>query len=438
MLDISLFRKNPEVVKDSLTKRGMEPLVVDEVVKLDLEWREKLKHVEELKHKRNVVSEQINLEKKAGRDAADKIAEMKEVAAQIGRLDSEINRLKEKRDELLMNIPNLVDKSVPVGKDETENKQIKKWGKITKPKFPLIGHEELATKLDLLDVKKAGEVAGARFYYLKGDLARLNYALISFTLDFLRKKGFVVLQPPYMLNRKALEGAITLATFEDTIYKIEGEDLYLIGTAEHAINAYHMNDIISFEKLPIRYAGISPCFRKEAGAHGKDTKGIFRVHQFEKVEQFVFCRPEDGKKEFDILLKNLEEIYQKLKIPYRLVVLCTGDLGRVATKTIDLEAWMPIQNTYRELASCSNCLDYQARRANIKYRDKDGEAKFVYTLNNTAVAMQRTLVAIMENFQNKDGSITIPNVLRHYMGGQKYIGAVQREEKRKKLEKRKK
>ncbi|MEK6848763.1 MAG: serine--tRNA ligase [Nanoarchaeota archaeon] len=277
------------------------------------------------------------------------------------------------------------------------------------------GHEELLTALDSLNMEKAAKVAGARFYYLKRDIARLNFAIISFALDLLKSKGFVLMQPPYMLNKEALKGAVTLAAFEEMIYKIDGEDLYLIGTAEHAINAYHMNETLSNNELPLRYAGISPCFRKEAGAHGKDTKGIFRIHQFEKVEQFVFCVPGESAKEFELILKNTMEIFKALEIPFRAVLLSSEEMGRVAVKTVDIEGWFPSQNSYRELGSCSNCTDYQARRSNIRYQDK-GEIKFLHTLNNTAIATERAIVALVENHQQPDGSIKIPKALWKYAG----------------------
>ena len=269
--------------------------------------------------------------------------------------------------------------------------------------------------LDLIDTKKAAEVAGARFYYLKNKLVKLNYALINFAMDFLSKKKFILIQPPYMLKKKILESATTLDVFEDAIYKIEGEDLYLIGTAEHALNAYYTNQTLSWKELPIRFAGVSPCFRKEAGAHGKDTKGIFRVHQFEKVEQFIFCKPEDAWKEFDLILNNSIEMFKLLEIPFRVVVLASQEMSKVSTKTVDLEGWFPSQGCYRELGSCSNCLDYQARRSNTRFQDK-GNLRFVYTLNNTAIATERMMTCLVENHLQEDGTIKIPKALWKYTG----------------------
>ncbi len=277
-------------------------------------------------------------------------------------------------------------------------------------------------------MNKAAEVSGARFYYLKRDIVKLNQALINFALDFLAKKDFVLVQPPFMLKRNILNSALPFAAFEESIYKIEGEDLYLIGTAEHALNAYYFNETISGKNLPIRFAGISPCFRKELG-NSKDTKGIIRVHHFEKIEQFVFCKPEDSWEEFDLLLKNSEEILKKLEIPFRFVVLSTGDIGRVPTKTIDFEGWFPSQKAYKELGSCSNCLDYQARRGNIRY-DEAGKLNFVHTINNTAIATERMIACLVENHQLKNGSIKIPKALQAYMK-KKVIGVREHEKKKK-------
>lgn len=296
-----------------------------------------------------------------------------------------------------------------------KNKVLKVIGKPKKLGFKARGHEELLLALNQLDIERAAKVTGARFYYLKRELVKLNQALINYALDFLMKKGFVAIQPPYMLRRESLKGALNFAAFEEMIYKIEGEDLYLIGTAEHALNAYHMNETLQENSLPIQFVGISPCFRKEAGAHGKDTKGIFRIHQFEKVEQFVFCKPKDSWKEFELMLNNSIALYKGLGIPFRVVALASEDISKTATKTVDLEGWFPGQGAYRELGSCSNCLDYQARRSNIKYEYK-GLRQYVYTLNNTAIATERMLACLVENYQQKDGSIKIPKVLEKYCG----------------------
>ena len=317
-----------------------------------------------------------------------------------------------------MQLPNVMHESVPTGKDESENVEIRKWGTPPQFAFKPLDHIDLGLKLDLVDLERAAKVAGARFYYLKNELVRLNYALISFALDFIAKKGYTLVQPPYLLKREAISGAVALSDFEDTIYKIEGEDLYLLATSEHALNALHLGEILDGKALPLKYGGVSPCFRKEAGAHGRDTKGIFRVHQFEKVEQFVFCKPEDSWSEHERLITNAEEIFQALELPYRIVNICSGDLGTVAAKKYDLEVWLAGQQRYREAVSCSNCTSYQAVRSNVRYRDKTSEpTRYVHTLNSTFIATERTLVAIMENFQQADGSVVLPEVLGPYMDG---------------------
>ena len=418
MLDIKLIRENPKVVKGSLRKRGLDEKEIGKLSKLDDEWRETKQEADNLRAERNKTSERINEAKKKGEDISLILKRAKEIPVKIEEKEKHLEKLEKERLFILENIPNLVDKSVPVG-DASKNKVLEKFGKIKKQKFKIKGHEEILLALDQLDIERAAKVSGARFYYLKRDLVKLNQALINFALDFLRKKGFVLIQPPFMLRRDILKGAVTSSAFEEMIYKIEGEDLYLIGTAEHALNAYYMNEVLNEKELPIRFAGISPCFRKEAGSHGKDTKGIFRIHQFEKIEQFVFCRPKDSWKEFDTILKNSKELFKKLGIPFRTILLSSQELGRVPTKTIDLEGWFPYTKEYRELGSCSNCLDYQSRRSNIKYEGKARE--FVYTLNNTAIATERMIVCLVENYQQKDGSIKIPPVLQKYMGGLKVI-----------------
>ncbi|MEM2211717.1 MAG: serine--tRNA ligase [Nitrososphaerales archaeon] len=421
MLDIKLIRENPELIKEMLRKRGIS-FPLDRLINLDQTRRALITEVQKLKHQRNLVSEEIGNLKKQGMDISKKIVEMKDLSNKIQEIDYKIQEIEKEFNNLMLQLPNLIHDSVPEGKDENDNVVIRSWGEPTQFDFKPKDHIDLGLKLGLIDLDRAAKVAGARFYYLKGDLVLLNYALIHFALDFMKGKGFTLVQPPYMLKREAMSGAIILSDFEDVIYKLEGEDLYLIGTSEHALAAMHMNEVLDGKDLPLRYTGMSPCFRKEAGAHGRDTKGIFRVHQFEKVEQFVFSKPEDSWKEHEFMISNAEEFFRKLGIPYRVVLLCSGDMGKVAAKTYDLEAWFPGQGKYREVVSCSNCTDYQARRLNIKYRDKPHEeAKFVHTLNSTLVATERALIAIMENYQQKDGSIAIPEALQPYMGGLKVI-----------------
>ena len=416
MLDPKLIRDSPKVVKESMKKRGMDASQVDELLHLDEKLRGLKQKNDELRHKRNVASLSISEFKKKGDEKAarEAIKEAQELPDKIKKIDAEILETENKLKEISMNLPNLVDKSVPVG-DASKNKVLKIFGKPKKFSFEAKGHEELLVALDQLDLERAAKVSGARFYYLKNEIARLNHAIMAFAMDFLRKKKFALIQPPYMLKKEALEGALPFAAFGEMIYKIENEDLYLIGTAEHALNAYHMNETLNVKDLPVRLAGVSPCFRKEAGSHGKDTKGIFRIHQFEKIEQFVFCKPEESWKEFDLILNNSKEILQQLEIPFRFVVLSSQDMGRVPTKTIDFEGYFPTQKAYRELGSCSNCLDYQARRSSTKY-DEKGKRKFVYTLNNTAIATERMIACIVENHQQKDGSIKIPKALWKYTG----------------------
>jgi len=415
MLDPKLLRDNPKAVKESIKKRGMPVEQVDAWLHLDSRVKELKMKNDGLRHSRNVISQKINEYKKIGDEKAakDAIKEAQELPEKIKKIDSEISESEAKLKEIGMNMPNILDKSVPVG-DASKNKTIYVSGK-PKKIVNAKGHEELLVALDQLDLERAAKVSGARFYYLKNEIARLNYAIISFALDFLRKKKFVLVQPPYMLKREALEGALPFAAFEEMIYKIENEDLYLIGTAEHALNAYYKDEVLNPKIMPIRFAGVSPCFRKEAGSHGKDTKGIFRIHQFEKIEQFVFCRPEESWKEFDLILSNSKELLKQLEIPFRFVILSSQGMGRVPTKTVDFEGYFPTQKGYRELGSCSNCLDYQARRSNIKY-DEKGERKFVHTLNNTAIATERMIACIVENHQQKDGSIKVPKALWKYCG----------------------
>src|SRR3972149_1082847 len=343
MLDIDLFRTNASVVKESQKKRNLPAAAVDWVISLDEEWRAIIQKVEKLKHQRNEASEAINAMKKAGKPIDSEIKKVKKIAEEIGKLDTKANELKDKRDKILLEIPNLLDSDVPIGKTDADNKEIKKVGKPAKFNFEPKHHQDILEALDCLDIEQAAKVAGARFYYLKGQLVKLNQALINFALDFLMKKGFTPLQPPYMLNRAAMSGAVHISAFEDAIYKIQDEDLYMIATAEHPVAAYMKDKIIPADELPLHFSGVSPCFRREAGTHGKDTKGIFRVHQFEKVEQFSFCKPSDVKKEFDFLLNNAEDMLKALEIPYRLIILSSGDTGKKDAKTIDFEGWLPSQ-----------------------------------------------------------------------------------------------
>jgi seryl-tRNA synthetase len=424
MLEMKFIREHSDVVKADLNRRGaVDKLAwVDELLQNDQKWRSLQVQANALRQQRNKLTEQIGKLRKEGRDATAVMHEAEAIPDKIRELEQEAGNARERINQILMQLPNIMHESVPTGKDEHDNVEVRKWGTPPQFTFKPLDHIDLASKLDLVDLERAAKVAGARFYYLKKDLVRLNYALIGFALDFIARKGYTVMQPPYLLKREVLSGAVALSDFEETIYKIEGEDLYLLATSEHALNAFHFGEILDGKTLPVRYGGVSPCFRKEAGAHGRDTKGIFRVHQFEKVEQFVFCKPEDSWNEHEKLISNAEELFQALKLPYRVVTVCSGDLGTVAAKKYDLEVWLPGQNTYREAVSCSNCTSYQAVRSNVRYRDRTSDpTEYVHTLNSTFVATERSLIAIMENYQQSDGSIAIPEVLRHYMNGQDAI-----------------
>jgi len=416
MLDPKIIREEPEIIRKMLKNRAID-FDFDGLVQCDKQRRELIIKTDELRKKRNDVSLEIAQKKKAGQDSAPLLEMMKEISQKLEEMEETQNNVELDYKKLALTIPNLIHESVPIGVDETANKEIKKWGEPPRLDFKVQDHVDFSTRLDLVDLERAAKVAGARFYFLKNDLVQLNQALIQYALDFLSKKKYNLIQPPYMINRNSMEGAIIAEDFENVIYKVEGKDLYLIGTSEHAIVAMHSDEILDGTKLPIRYAGVSPCFRKEAGAHGKDQKGIFRVHQFEKIEQFVFSRPEDSWKEHELMLSIAEEFYKNLGIPYKVMLLSSGDMGKISAKTYDIEAWMGGQNAYREIVSCSNCLDYQARRLKIRFRDKTNEqTQYLHTLNSTLVATTRTLVAIMENFQTKDGHINVPEVLQRYVG----------------------
>ena len=416
MLDPKIIREEPEIIRKMLKNRAVN-FDFDGLVQCDKQRRELIIKTDELRKKRNDVSLEIAQKKKAGQDSAPLLEMMKEVSQKLEEMEETQNKVELDYKKLALTIPNLIHESVPIGVDETANKEIKKWGEPPRLDFKVQDHVDFSTSLDLVDLERAAKVAGARFYFLKNDFVQLNQALIQYALDFLSKKKYNLIQPPYMINRNSMEGAIIAEDFENVIYKVEGEDLYLIGTSEHAIAAMHSDEILDGTKLPVRYAGVSPCFRKEAGAHGKDQKGIFRVHQFEKIEQFVFSRPEDSWKEHELMLSIAEEFYKNLGIPYKVMLLSSGDMGKISAKTYDIEAWMGGQNAYREIVSCSNCLDYQARRLKIRFRDKTNEqTQYLHTLNSTLVATTRTLVAIMENFQTKDGHINVPEVLQRYVG----------------------
>lgn len=419
MLDIKLIRENPEFVKNNLVKRGNPENIkmLEALIDLDKEWRQNLTKLNDLRHERKLLTGEIAKLKKAGKDAGSQVEKAKTLEAEITGIQAEVAKAEEKTREYLMQLPNLLHETVPFGNDESGNVQVRRWGAIPKFDFEIKNHIDLGLNLDIIDIERAGKVTGSRFFYLKGEGVLLDIALMSFALGEITKKGYLPVEPPYLMRREPYEGVTALGDFEEVLYKIENEDLYLIATSEHPMAAMFMNEVLKEEELPLKLAGISACFRKEAGAHGKDTRGMFRTHQFNKIEQFVFCTPEDSWKLHEELLRNAEELVQKLGLPYRVVNVCTGDIGTVAAKKYDIEVWMPAQKAYREVVSCSNCTDYQARRLGIRYREKEGAPTkgFLHTLNSTAIATGRTIVAIMENFQQEDGTVVVPEVLRKYM-----------------------
>ncbi len=426
MLDIKLIRDHPDIVRENLKKRGApEKLkMLDDLIEYDRKWRHLLTELNNLRHRRREITAEIASLKKEEKDVSKKIEEAQKIPEDIKKLEGQVNECREKIDYLLLRLPNLLHESVPTGKDENENVPIRVWSEPPKFDFPVKDHIDLALNLGVMDIERAAKVSGARFYYLRKEAVMLDVALISFALEEMKKRGYIPIEPPFMMRRRPYEGVTDLSDFEEMLYKVEEEDLYLIATSEHPIAAMFMDEVLNAKELPLKYVGVSACFRREAGAHGKDTRGIFRTHQFNKVEQFAFCRPEDSWDIHEELIRNAEEIVQKLELPYRVVNVCTGDIGTVAAKKYDLEAWMPAQNSYREIISCSNCTDYQARRLNIRYREREGEAPkgFVHTLNSTAIATGRIMVAILENYQQSDGSVMIPKVLRPFMGGIEKIG----------------
>lgn len=421
MLDIKLIRENPELIRKNLMKRGdPENLkMLDELIGYDKRWRQLLTKLNELRHERRLLTTKIAMLKKRGEDVSTKISKAKKIDTEITALEKQVNECEEKMRHYLMRIPNLLHESVPIGKDEQDNVPIRTWSEIPKFSFPVKDHIDLGLSLDIMDIERAGKVAGAGFFYLKREGVLLDMALMSLALEEMIKKDYTPIEPPFLMRRKPYEGVVALSDFENDLYKVANEDLYLIATSEHPMAAMFMNEVLKAEDIPLKLVGVSANFRKEAGAHGKDTRGIFRTHQFNKIEQFVFCKPEDSWKIHEELIRNAEELVQKLGLPYRVVNVCTGDIGTVAAKKYDIEVWMPAQNAYREIISCSNCTDYQARRLNIRYREKEGEPPkgFVHTLNSTAIATGRTIVAILENCQQEDGSVIVPEVLRKYVGG---------------------
>jgi len=419
MLDVKLLRESPDVIRKDLVKRGLngELHLVDEAIQHDQQWRKSKTELEALKHKQNQLTVEIAKQKKAGKNVDERLSGLKEISDKIGTLSTEVESHAARLNEILMSLPNILHETVPIGKDDTENVVVRIWGSPPRFDFEPKNHIDILTNLGMLDEERGTKIAGARFFFLKGDAVKLEHSIMRYGLDLISKKGFLPVEPPFMMRRDAYSGVVDMNDFGSVIYKIEQEDLYMIATSEHPLVAMHQDEILDQDSLPIKYCGFSPCFRVEAGTHGKDTKGIFRTHQFYKVEQIAFAKPSQSWALHETMIANAEEIFQNLGIHHRVVNVCTGDIGTVAAKKYDLEAWIPAQARFREMVSCSNCTDYQARRLHIRYRERPGEpTQLVHTLNSTGVST-RALVAIVENFQKKNGNVAIPKPLIPYMDG---------------------
>ena len=420
MIDVNLIREKPNLIKENIKKKFQQDKVhlVDKFISLDEEWRKLKSKLDELRHERNLISEKINLAKKekSQDDFKKLIKKAQDLPKEIQTSESRLEKLEQETKQILLQMPNIMSKHVPIGKDASQNKEVKKSGKIPKFNFEVKNHVELLENLGLADFEKSAKTSGNGFYYLKNELAHLNQALIRFAIDFLKKKNYIYVETPLMLRSNIAFAAFDKKTIEESVYKIENEDLNLIGTSEQSLLGMHNNEIIPEDKLPLKYFSYSMCFRKEVGAHGINEKGLWRTHQFNKVEQVIFSKPEDSEKYFDELLKNSEEILKALELPYRIIDICSGDLSDWKNYQKDIEVYRPTTKDYGEVVSLSNCTDYQARKLNIRCESKDGEKRVLHTLNDTAIATSRILVAIIENFQQKDGSIKIPKVLHKYTG----------------------
>ncbi len=416
MLDVRFVRENIELVKEALRKRDYD-ITVDEFLELDEKRRSLIREVEDLRNRRNTVSEEIGKLKRQGQDASEMIAEMKTVSDRIKALDEQLREVDSAIRDFLLNIPNIPHESVPVGKDEEDNVEVRRWGQPREFDFEPLNHWDIGESLDIIDFERASKIAGARFSLMKGLGAKLERALMNFMLDLNTEKGYKEVFPPILVNRETMTGTGQLPKFEMDLFKVADPEFYLIPTAEVPVTNIHRDEILKEEDLPLYYTAYTPCFRREAGSYGKDTRGLIRQHQFNKVELVKFSKPEDSYDELEKLTRDAEDILQKLGLPYRVVVLCTGDLGFSASKTYDIEVWLPGQGRYREISSCSNFEDYQARRANIRFRRQGKKGtEFVHTLNGSGLAIGRTVVAILENYQQKDGTVVVPEALRPYMG----------------------
>ena len=417
MLDLKTIRSNPELIRAGLKKRD-SIVSIDEIIELDRNKRELISRVNLLKEERNKVSGEIGRLKKEKKDAREIILEMKKVSQKIKDFDVQIKEMEEKLYHILLEIPNLPHESVPIGEDEKDNPEIRNWGKPKKFDFVPLPHWDIGEALDILDFERGAKISAARFTVLKGMGAKLERALTNFMLDLhTDKHGYQEIFPPFLVNGETMTGTGQLPKFEDDLFKTTN-GFYLIPTAEVPLTNLRRGEILKEEELPLCFTAYTACFRKEAGSYGKDVRGLIRQHQFNKVELVKICKPEDSYNELESLTVNAEEVLKQLELPYRVILLCTGDMGFSAAKTYDLEVWIPSQKRFREISSCSNCEDFQARRANIRYRSKENEkVNYVHTLNGSGLAVGRTLVAVLENYQQKDGSVIIPDVLRPYMGG---------------------
>lgn len=425
MLSVKFIRENLDLVKETIERRKDKDMMqaLNLLLKKDEDWRSLKKNVDELRHRRNEVSMRINELKKQGKDVSELIAEAKTLPKQIKELEDKMDVLDSEIKNLLRKIPNIMHPAVPYGESDKDNVVIKEWGTKRKFNFPVKNHVEILEKWGLADFDASARVSGRGFYFLKGDLAKLNQALIAYARDFMESKGYLYIEPPLMIERRVIEAALDLTNIQQSIYEIKDSNLCLIGTSEHALLGMHDHQILDEKDLPLKYYSYSMCFRKEIGSHGINEKGLWRTHQFNKVEQFIYCTKEQSWDMFFELLQNSEEILQGLELPYRVIEICTGDLGIWKARSMDLEVWRPTINDYGEVMSLSNCTDYQARDLEIKVRRKDGTLEYVHTLNDTALATSRIMVAIIENYQNEDGTITVPKALRKYMNGQEVIPA---------------
>lgn len=418
MLDMTMFRENSDVIRADHDRRGIPHGPIDEVIRLDEEWRESQYEVDQLRRKRNEAARGIADAKKSGDEAAAKsiMDEVADIGAQIDSLTARSEECLEQRDALRMSIPNILHEEVPVGEDDQKNTLHSLHGEKRDLGFEPRTHNDLIEMNGWVDQARGAKVTGSRFSFMQGDLARLDMALQQYGADFLMGRGYTLVQPPLMMNREAYEGVTDLSDFETVMYGIEPDKYYLIATSEHPLTAMRMDEVIEPSELPIKMVGVSPCFRREVGAHGLSDRGIWRVHQFTKVEQIVICDPDESWEHHEDLLQNAVDLWDSLGLHYRVVNICTGDMGTVAARKYDLEAWLPGADAYKEVVSCSNCTDYQANRLRMRYRTSEGNSA-VHTLNSTAIATSRTLVAIMEQCQLEDGRVTIPEALRPYMGG---------------------